>query len=130
MAEQREVLAGRKTAHRLEDLEYTELDEVVPASARAELGPRPVLQARRHVAPRPVVIHHRVVAALLELGAHAESGFLLDGARQAADVARVLDDGALHAETEAEEWDAVLAGILDRVDLALDAIQSGQQLGG
>ena len=43
------------------------------------------------------------------------------GIGHAADVARELDDGALHAEAEAEERDLVLAGILDGLDLALDA---------
>ena len=41
--------------------------------------------------------------------------------RHAADVARKLDDGALHAEAEAEERELVLARVLDGLDLALDA---------
>ena len=42
-------------------------------------------------------------------------------ALHAADVARELDDGALHAEADAEIRHLVLAAILDGVYLALDA---------
>src|SRR5688572_3212287 len=40
-------------------------------------------------------------------------------ALEPAHVARVLDDGHLHAETDAEERHVLLAGPLDRADLAL-----------
>ena len=39
----------------------------------------------------------------------------------AGDVARVLDDHALHAEAQAQRRDAVLAGEAQRTELALDA---------
>src|SRR5690606_34086778 len=47
----------------------------------------------------------------------------LGGARSldAADVARVFDDHALHAEADAEHRDTVFAGVADRADLALGA---------
>src|SRR5439155_2796387 len=43
------------------------------------------------------------------------------GAVEAADVAGILDDRALHAETDAEVGHLVLARVSDRLDLALDA---------
>ncbi len=43
------------------------------------------------------------------------------GAGHAADVARELGHGALHAQADAEERDLVLAAVLDGLDLALDA---------
>ena len=43
------------------------------------------------------------------------------GAGEAADVARVLDAGGLHAEADAEVGDVVLAGVADGVEHALDA---------
>ena len=43
------------------------------------------------------------------------------GARQTRAVPRELGDGDLHAETDAEVWDEVLAGVAGRADLALDA---------
>ena len=46
------------------------------------------------------------------------------GSGQAADVAGILDDGDLHAEADAEEGDAVFAGILGGCDLALGAAVS------
>ncbi len=54
--------------------------------------------------------------ALVKLGA--------GGSGQAADVAGELDDGDLHAEADAEEGDAVFAGILGGSDLALGAAVS------
>jgi hypothetical protein len=59
------------------------------------------------------------------------------GVLQAADVAGELDDGDLHAEADAEIWDALLAGIARGGDLALratvaeatgdeDALQAGE----
>ena len=55
-----------------------------------------------------------VVALGLELGT-------VGCRRDAADVARELDDRDLHAEADAEERQAVLAGLADRLDHALDA---------
>ena len=46
------------------------------------------------------------------------------GVRPGEDVAGVLDDGALHAEADAEEWYLVLARVPDRRDLALDAARA------
>ena len=43
------------------------------------------------------------------------------GILEAADVARVLDAGGLHAEADAEVGDLVLAGVADGVEHALDA---------
>ena len=43
------------------------------------------------------------------------------GALQAADVARVLDDGALHAQADTQVRHLVLAAVLNGVDLALYA---------
>ena len=56
---------------------------------------------------------HRVRRVLVELGRV--------GAGQADDVAGELDHGALHAQADAEERNAPLAGVADRLDLALDA---------
>ena len=43
------------------------------------------------------------------------------GLREAADVARELDAGGLHAEADAEVRDVVFAGVADGVEHALDA---------
>ena len=43
------------------------------------------------------------------------------GVVEAADVARELDRTPLHAEADAEERHLALAGVADRLDLALDA---------
>ena len=93
VAEQREVLAGRKAAYRLEDIEHAELDEVVPASARAELGPGLVLEAPRHHRDVPVAVHDRVFAPVGELRADAEPRFPLDRAHEFVPARRQRRDG-------------------------------------
>ena len=56
---------------------------------------------------------------------HRERRLLVElpgvGARHAADGARELDDGALHAQADAQVGHVVLATVLDGLDLALDA---------
>ncbi len=42
------------------------------------------------------------------------------GAGQSCDVPRKLDRGALHAQTQAEEWNLVFPRILDRGDFPFD----------
>ncbi len=61
-------------------------------------------------------IDHRIRRRGVELGRV--------GLGQAEDVAGELDDRALEAETQPEEGDALLAGVPDRGDLALDASRS------
>ena len=103
--EQREVFARLK-AKRLRLLrvhgERAELDEVVAASARAELRPRLVAQPVRHRRNAPVFVHHVVLAALLELAAHAEARLALDEVRETIALAGegvrlAVIDGELHA---------------------------------
>ena len=93
VAEQREVLAGRKAAYRLEDLEHAELDEVVPAAARAELGPGLVLEAPRHHRDVPVAVHDRVCPPVGELRADAEARLPLDRAHEFVPARRQRRDG-------------------------------------
>src|SRR6266487_5588806 len=57
MAEQRDVLAGRESHRIVEHGQLAELDEVVAASARAQLRPRAVLQARCDAGDAPIGIH-------------------------------------------------------------------------
>src|SRR5262249_53195866 len=80
-------------------------DRIEPESHRAALVGQLALLRQE--------IDHQMRRVRIELG----------GARaaEAADVARVLDHGTLHAETDAEVRHAPLPGVADRLDLALDA---------
>ena len=71
------------------------------------------------------LLHAEQVAQLVDhgvlgLGVELRGG----GAFDAADVARVLDHHALHAETDAEERHLVLARVLDRAHLARGAARA------
>ena len=58
--------------------ERAEFDEVISRSRSAELLPRFVVKALRHGRDGPVFVHHLVLAAILELAAHAEARLALD----------------------------------------------------
>ena len=77
--QQRDVCSGLKIIDLRVRREQTELDEMISAAARAELRPRPVLVLFRHPADRPIRVHHLVLAAVLEVCAHAEARLRLDG---------------------------------------------------
>ena len=75
---------------------------MIAAAARAELRPRLVAQPLRHRRNAPVFVHHVVLAALLELAAHAEARLALDDVREtiplSGDRVRLaVEDGQLHA---------------------------------
>ena len=88
VAEEREVLARRESGGWVGDRQLSELDEVIAAAARAELGPGAILHARRDAADAPVEIHDVVLVALLESCANAEPRLALERACQAILVGR------------------------------------------
>ncbi len=80
--QQGEVVTRGNAEPLVSDTEPSELDEVVPASARAELRPSLVLVSGRRLGDRPVVIHDFVIAAVLERGADPEACLAFDRALQ------------------------------------------------
>ena len=82
MTEQREVGARREADRLVHDGQLAELDEVVPAAARAELRPRPILELRGNGRDGPVPIHDVVLAWRFEGGAHPEARLALDRVRE------------------------------------------------
>ena len=73
--------------------EEAELHEMVAAAAGAELRPGAVLVLFGDRAYLPIRIHHLVVAAVLESGAHAKAGFRFNRAGQAFRMPLQLTDG-------------------------------------
>ena len=77
-------MPGGEARRRVEHGELAELDEMVAASARAELPPGAVLHPCRHPRDTPVGIHDVVLPAFLEGRTHSEACLPLDGLGQAA----------------------------------------------
>src|ERR1700733_7351433 len=73
VAEECKVLTGRKSRRVVKHRELAELDEMIPAPTRAELGPGAVLQSRGHARDPPISVHDVVLAAGSERGAHPEA---------------------------------------------------------
>ena len=83
MAEERQIRARRESRAGFGDRQLSELDEMIAAAARAELGPGAILHARRDAADAPVEIHDVVLAARFEGSADAEPRLALERACQA-----------------------------------------------
>src|SRR6185312_14184894 len=62
--------------------EQTKLHKMISAAARAELRPCLVLVLLRHATHGPIRIHHLMLAAMLEIRAHAKTGLRFDRARE------------------------------------------------
>ena len=124
MAEEREVRALREAHAVVEDSQFSELDEVVAAAARAELSPGAIFHPRRHVRDAPVAIHHVVVARLSERGAHSKPGLPLEDPGQTGLVVRQRGHGEvehrhLHPARNVDAdgvWDDRFVGGQDAAD--------------
>src|SRR2546428_5656277 len=71
--------------------------------------------------PALVLDRALIVHEIDDRGRAARVEFRAGGVRQAGHIAREFNDGALHAETQPQVWDALLASMADRRDLSFDA---------
>src|SRR5438093_535354 len=88
VTQERKVLAAGEPHRVVKHGELPELDKMIAASAGSELCPRTVFQSRRQVRDLPIGVHHVVLAARTEGGAHPETRLALQRARQTRPIVR------------------------------------------